>query len=51
MFEKIPIVKQGIFMLKLNSKTKKIILGVVAAIICIITACRSVKSDEAENEK
>ena len=38
-------------MLNLNSKTKKVILGVVAAIICIITACRSVKSDEAENEK
>jgi len=33
-------------MLNLNSKTKKIILGVVAAIICIITACRTVKSDD-----
>jgi len=35
----------------LNSTTKKIILGVAAAIFCIVTACRSVKSDEAENEK
>lgn len=51
MHGKIPIVKQGIFMLNLNSKTKKIILGVVAAIICIITACRSIKSDDAGNAK